>query len=77
MRFGTRDFGTWDPIIRELAKNDPTQFDAVLRWPVREGLLCYLELMKQSELEEWRFRTILAFLGHAKDLPKPPEIMGY
>ncbi len=65
--------------MRELADWSPDRYDAVLRWPLREALLAYIERLKASARQLYdRDLLIWAILApYSKDAraPKLPEIL--
>jgi len=49
---------------------------AVVRWPVREGLLAYLERMREILLEDYRWRELSYWVRvpSLKQPGKPPKV---
>lgn len=52
----------------------------VLRWPLREGLLCFLNILREKarrnyEIELLMWSSLLPYQKEPADMPKPPEIL--
>ena len=47
----------------------------MLDWHVREGLLAYVELLKQDAREEYRQAELFFAMGKLKKLPPLPRIL--
>ena len=67
-------------MVRELAGYDPVRAQQVIRWPLREALIAYVDRMKQAAAREFTRQTyVWAMLApHTKDPidpPRPPEIL--
>jgi hypothetical protein len=72
---GARDFGQWNDLIRELACYDPDQYDRILHWQIREGLLAYTNKIREEAKVEYRLQKIAYYTGNLKKMPKPPKIL--
>lgn len=66
-------------MIRAIAGQDPTRFDEVMEWTLRDLFLAYLEQMKSSarhayevELLMW---AVLAAGGAKVKRPEPPAVL--
>lgn len=63
--------------MREVARNDYDRALQVLRWPVRELLIAYLEAFKDQLREDLRHRQLMFQIrvawGGGRDL-QPPQI---
>jgi hypothetical protein len=72
----SENVGDWDALVRELAGHDPARMVAVVRWPVREALLAYVDRMKQAELEQFRWNTLTWWVSadKVKKPGKPPAV---
>jgi hypothetical protein len=67
-------------MVHELAGYDPDRIAKVLKWPLREALLCYLERLKHSALEAWRhdylvWASIAPHTTKPGDAPRAPQIL--
>lgn len=62
-------------MIRELAGYDPARVPAVLRYPLRDGLVAFSERMRIEALAAYRHETLLFVLGGTKEQPRPPSIL--
>lgn len=62
-------------MIHELADYDPTRIRQVLKWPMREAMLCYLNQLKKAALEAWRHDTLCysVIAPHSTKPGKPPS----
>lgn len=47
----------------------------MLKWPVREGLLKYIELLKDDAREQFNLGQILFGLGALEKPPRTPSIL--
>ena len=70
-------------MIRELAGYDNDRARAILRWPIREGLIAYRERVRELALEDWRhamlvwaIRTQWVAKGKRPRPPAKPAILG-
>ena len=66
----------WGVIVRELAGYDPERAAQVLRWPLREGLLAYVDVLKKQAREEYKI-AVLAWAPQApymKEDSRPPSL---
>lgn len=66
-------------MIRALA-GTPDRIPAVRRWPVREGLLAYLDMVKRDAWEEVRHARLLwaVLLGRTQEpvpYPDTPDLL--
>lgn len=74
---GLADYGDWSAVVRELADHDFDKAKRVLRWPVREALLAYVERLRQQAWQAYRneLQVWAAIAPHSSkppDAPKPP-----
>jgi hypothetical protein len=62
-------------MLRELAGYDPDRLRVVFQWPLREALLCYVQLLKAAAMTEYRHQVMLwaALAPHGKEKRKPPR----
>lgn len=62
-------------MVHELATYRPDHITQVLKWPLREALLCYLNQLKTDALDSWRHETLCYSVSapHLKDPGKPPK----
>jgi len=72
---GDYDFGDWAVMVRELGEFDPVRCQEVLRWPLREALLCYMHRMQQQALIGWRHDTLVwsNIAPHSTKKVSPPK----
>jgi len=63
-------------MVRVLADYDPSRIPALLRWPLREALLCYVERLKREATIEYRHQVLVWAMTapHVKGKQKPPGI---
>jgi hypothetical protein len=47
----------------------------VLRWPIREGLLAYVEILKQDATDQYKLELLMYALGKMKKPPSLPRIL--
>lgn len=59
-----------------MAGYDAGRYDAVLRWPLHELLIAYVEQMKAEALDAYRHATLVYCLQapHQKKPGKPPRV---
>lgn len=50
------------------------RFESVLRWPVREGLLAYIEVLKEDAATDFRFQVLAYRIAGGKK-PTLPKIL--
>ena len=65
-------------MIRELSGYDPDRAEVIAGWPVREGLLCYLNKLRERARENFRTDVMVwAFQSpYCKaDPPKLPAVL--
>ena len=68
-------------MVRQLAHFDPQRSQQVKRWPLREACLCYVQLMKDAALEDFRHRQLVYAIAapyadkKTAEPPKVPEIL--
>ena len=62
-------------MVRELANHDPTRIAGVLRWPLREALLAYVQRLRVQALAEWRHAELcyVAVAPHSTKPGNPPK----
>lgn len=46
----------------------------ILKWPIREGLLAFVEVLKQDAAEEFRFAKLAYAIGGGRK-PEVPKIL--
>jgi hypothetical protein len=61
-------------MVHEIAGYDPDRIRAVLKWPLREALLCYVNQLKREALSAWRHAELCyaAIAPHSEKPGKPP-----
>lgn len=59
-------------MVHELADYDPVRIGQVVKWPLREALLCYLERLKREALAAWRHERLM-WAAIAPHTTKPPD----
>lgn len=69
------DFGDWNVMVRELAGYDPDECKRIIKWPLREALLCFVNRMKKQALEQYR-NDLLAWAPRSPYMKKgePPKV---
>lgn len=62
-------------MIRSAAGYDAGRYKDVLKWPVREGLLCYVEKLKEEAADTYRMDVLLYSMGARSKKPDLPTIL--
>lgn len=62
-------------MIRSAAGYDASRYSEVLKWPVREGLLCYVEKLKEEAAETYKLDVLLYAMGAQSKKPDLPTIL--
>jgi hypothetical protein len=62
-------------MVRELANYDPVLIQAVLRWPLREALVAYVQRLRVQALAEWRHAELcyVSVAPHSTKPGNPPK----
>jgi hypothetical protein len=63
-------------MVRELAGFDPDRAQVILRWPLREACLCYVERLKREAMIEYRHQAMLwaSIAPHSTKKTDPPRL---
>jgi hypothetical protein len=76
------NFGEWNLLVRELADWNPSRYDEITSWPIREALLSYEQKLRRDAIEEFRFDVMIHTLRGPwvkkpsdNKAPKVPEIL--
>jgi hypothetical protein len=62
-------------MVHELARYDPLRIPVVLRWPLREAMLAYVNQLKREALDSWRHAELcyVAVAPHSTKPGNPPK----
>jgi hypothetical protein len=69
------DYGDWNLVVRTLAGFDVDRYATVARWPIREGLISYLERRRGEAAREYELLAMMHHVRPFKEKPKVPKIL--
>ena len=62
-------------MIRELAENDVSRYEAITAWPLGEALLAFESRARARAERQYQFEVLSWQLGGAGKRPERPEIL--